>query len=286
MANHRETGAEGPKLCRFLVAFAGTLTACSALAGCSLAGGAGSTLGQGAQASAPSAPSPTATAVFVAPPVLAPEATSSSPTPTACAGDCSTDEGGPGITLTPTASTGLPGYGVLATPWPGADAQGVITWGPGEFTVAPPVYPPTSVPTAVATCPWDATDAAWAQDTMTADASDDLETYNLLLSGRGFTIPGWGQDSETTANIQTYHQAEENWSQIATWINGACFPVVDVGSQITRAADGTPITAAEAAQAITWCEAGAASHPGSDSWSVAWYDSYQYIAAMFQELPG
>jgi hypothetical protein len=170
---------------------------------------------------------------------------------------------------------GLPGDpGVMATPWPGADAHGVITWGPGEFTVAPPVYPPATAPPAAPSCPWDATDAAWAQSAMTADASDDLETENLLLSGRGFTIPGWGQDSETTGNIETYEQAQHNWSQIATWINDACFPV----------AATTAITVPEAAQAVTWLQAGAASHPGSDSWSVSWRDAYDFTTQMFEEL--
>jgi len=181
-------------------------------------------------------------------------------------------------TPTPTATpapAGLPGDpGVLATPWPGADATGVITWGPGEFTVAPPVYPPATAPTVAPSCPWDATDALWAQSAMTADASDDLETENLLLSGRGFTIPGWGQDSETTGNIETYEQAQANWSQIATWINGACFPVTAA----------TAITSQEAAQAVTWLQAGAASHPGSDAWSVAWRDTYDYVTQMFEEL--
>ncbi len=181
----------------------------------------------------------------------------------------------PATTATPAA--GLPGDpGVLATPWPGADATGVITWGPGEFTVAPPVYPPATVPTAAPSCPWDATDAIWAQSAMTADASDDLETYNLLLSGRGFTIPGWGQDSEATGNIQTYEQAQANWSQIATWINDACFPVAG-----TEAA----ITSQEATQAAAWLQAGAASHPGSDAWSVAWRDAYNFTTQMFEELP-
>ncbi len=182
---------------------------------------------------------------------------------------------------------GLPGYpGVLATPWPGASSDGVITWGPGEFTVAPPVYPPATVPTAAPSCPWDATDAIWAQDTMTADASDDLETENLLLSGRGFTIPGWGEDSETTGNIQTYEQAQANWSQIATWINGACFPTADIGGTVSQLSTGTAVTAQEATQAAAWLQAGAASHPGSDSWSQSWRDAYDYITAMFTILAG
>ena len=188
----------------------------------------------------------------------------------------------PSLASVPAGPAGLPGYpGVLATPWPGQQSNGVIPFRDGKgFTVAPPVYPPATVPQAAPSCPWSATDAVWAEQAMTADSSADLETYEILSSGQGYQY-GW---NESGATIALYQQAASHWATIAQDVWVACFPDSFAAAFPW---DGPPPpatdpTAAQLTQAEAWLAAGAASHPGSDPWSVAWRDTYQYIASMFE----
>ena len=213
-------------------------------------------------------PIPTIDAGGTSPPILTtlPSSPTTGTAPAAGSSATTTSTAAP----SPSVPAGLPGYpGVLATAWPGP-----ATWGyQGEITSGPPMYPPADVPVASSSCPWSATDAEWAQSAMTTDADDDLQTWAILSKGEGFQY-GWDEFGRT---IALYQQVSQQWGEIAGWINALCFPS-------PGGAASQPPTSADVAEAVTWLQSGAASHPGSDAWSVSWRDSYNFVTAMFEEI--